>query len=703
MSGCATDRFDPRPIPTSSQPTTTAPDGGSAQQIQPDMGTAAQAPTRTEVLRGTQRFVSPPLPSGKTPATQPGTVSLSFVNADIRDVAKAILGDMLKVPYSVDANVNSVVTIETTAPIRQDEILSTFENGLKSAGLGLVERDNGYLIVPLADARRQPGLLGSQSTGYGTEAISLRYANASALKKLFDPMVPPDAIHVDPSRNVLLVTGASSDRDSLKSMVAQFDVDWLAGMSYALITLQRADSRKMVDELNQIINADNSPSAGLVRLIPLSRLNGIVVVSQQPEYIDDVRYWAEELDREGADGERKLFIYRVQSGRASDMANVLATLFGGGQQAATSNISNASTLQAVAVSTGTSAKTATTPALPATIPAARDTSNTSVIQGQTLRLGEHGQGISVTSDDANNAIVVYATAREYETIEQALRKLDVLPLQVLIEAMITEVTLNDSLRYGVEWYFKTGNSHLTLTSGTTSQPNQAFPGFSYLLSQGNGIQTVINALDSVTNVDVVSSPRLMVLNNQTASLQVGDQVPVSTQSSVSTVSNSSVINSIEYRDTGVILKVTPRVNDSGLVLLDISQEISDVSTTTSSTLDSPTIQQRKVSSSVAVQDGQTVALGGLIRDNLRRTNGGVPMLKDIPLLGNLFSSTSNTRDRTELLVMLTPHVVRNASDARAITEDLRRSMSSMAPIKRVQDKAGSNPVPAQGQAGPIQP
>jgi general secretion pathway protein D len=652
--------------------------------------TTPAAPTATppvEIRRGTQRFIAPPRPHAEARRGSDGTVSLNFVNVDIRDVAKSVLGDILGLDYVVDASVQGTVTVETAQPVAPAEILPAFEGGLRAAGMGLIERASGYAIVPLAEARRQPALVGTQSPGFGTEAITLRYVGATQLKKLFDPIVPENAIQADPSRNVLLLTGSGADRSSLRAMVEQFDVNWLHGMSFALITVQRADSRRLVEELNQIINAEGSPSAGLVRLIAMTRLNGIVAISPQPQYLDDVRYWAEELDREGEGGERRLFVYRVQNGRASNLAAVLGNIFGtatSGESGGTAGAAAGGASSTRAIATAANANMAPTAAaspLAATGPALATGPAAGLGQVQQLRLGEAGRTISVTSDDTNNAIVIYATSREYDLVEQALRKLDTLPLQVLIEAVITEVTLNDTLRFGVEWYFKTGTSNFSLTSGKTALPVQSFPGFSYLLSQGDGIRTVINALDKVTTINVVSSPQLLVLNNQTASLQVGDQVPVATQSSVSTTTaNAPVVNSIEYRDTGVILKVTPRVNDSGLVLLDIAQEVSDVATTTSSTLDSPTIQQRRVSSSVAVQDGQTVALGGLIRDNLSRGSNGIPLLKDIPYLGSLFGATDNSRVRTELLVLLTPRVVRSSAEAQAVTDELRRKISTIEPI-----------------------
>jgi general secretion pathway protein D len=295
---------------------------------------------------------------------------------------------------------------------------------------------------------------------------------------------------------------------------------------------------------------------------------------------------------------------------------------------------------------------------------------------QDLLIGS-GLRARIIADDANNALVVLGSAQAHKTIESALKQLDVLPLQVLIEATIAEVTLNDELRYGLRWFFQSGDSTAIFTAGASSAISSLFPGFSYLFSSDNVI-VAFNALKKITDVQVISAPSLLVLDNQTARLQVGDEVPIATQSAVSVTDPASpIVNQIEFRDTGVILKITPRVNAGGLVLLDISQEVSDVVKTTTSDLDSPTIQQRKIESTVSIQSGQTIALGGLIRD--RRENGktGVPVLGDIPLLGNLFSETDKTGARTELLVLLKPTVIRGPDQARAMTEDLRRKLSEV--------------------------
>ncbi len=185
----------------------------------------------------------------------------------------------------------------------------------------------------------------------------------------------------------------------------------------------------------------------------------------------------------------------------------------------------------------------------------------------------------------------------------------------------------------------------------------------------------------ITDVRVISSPQLMVLDNQTARLQVGDQVPIATQSSQS-VEGINLVNTIQFRDTGVILEVTPRVNASGLVVLDVLQEVSDVTETTTSEIDSPTIEQRSIQSTVAVQSGDTIALGGLIRDREEDGVSGIPLLSSIPLLGNLFKTTEKIVRRTELLVLITPRVVRDRREALDVTDELRRRLSTLGPLEK---------------------
>ncbi|HEX3651790.1 MAG TPA: type II secretion system secretin GspD [Rhizomicrobium sp.] len=707
------------------QPLTQPPASQPADPSPP----ASQPATPSAVYPGTQQFTAGPrVPGGRSGQTN--DVSLNFPNADVHEVAKAILGDILGVNYAVDPLVTGTVTVETARPVARSDVLPIFEEALRASKLALVRQGDVYTVVALEKAQRQPQLLPSTSPGYGNEAIPLHYVNATDLKKLLDPLLPEHAIAAaDASRNMLLITGTAGERKSIRELVRQFDVDWMHGMSFALLVPQRTDMHVLLPELDAMVNSKDSPTAGLVRLIPIERLNGILAISSQPKYLTQLKKWVGILDRASGENERKLFVYHVQNGRASDLATVLVGAFGGTPnqptQSTTPNLT--ATGQATPVNNYRPGfGSPTTPGSPTGTgqpgmgmgsglgsPSGSSfgsgtgfqngstfgsnsglangsqlgENNTNGTQGtaivsQTLMLPGQVTPISITSDDGNNSLVFYSTPRQYGLIQDALRQLDVLPLQVLIEAAITEVTLNDKLQYGVQWRFSGSGGTAALTRGTDAGLAQVFPGFSYFFATANGnIAAALNELSDITHIKVLSAPKVMVLNNHTAQLQVGDEVPVLQAQVTSTLtSDASITNEVNYVSTGVILNVTPRVNDSGLVLLDLQQQVSDVSSTTSSSINSPTIQQRMIQSSIAVKDGQTIALGGLIKDNTNQEKVGIPWLNDIPGVGLLFGSNNNEHDRTELLVLLTPRVVRNAEDVKTITDELREKIHSATPL-----------------------
>ena len=302
--------------------------------------------------------------------------------------------------------------------------------------------------------------------------------------------------------------------------------------------------------------------------------------------------------------------------------------------------------------------------------------------------GQQNSDVRITADEANNALLIMASQQEYNTIEAALRQLDIQPLQVMVEATVAEVTLTDQLSYGLQYYLKSGSIQALFAQTAAGSPATPFGGFpfasglSVAAGAASGSNVILQLLQQLTNVRVLSSPNLLVLNNQSARIQVGNQVPIATGSAVSTISsNAPIVNSIEYRDTGIILKVTPRVNASGMVSLDVSEEVSDVSTTTTSSLNSPTISERKLDTSVSVADGQTVALAGLISDSRTKSTNGIPFLQNLPAVGWLFGQKSNGGSRTELIAILTPHVVRNPLQARLVTEELQREVPMTVPIR----------------------
>lgn len=667
-------------------------------QTVPDDPARSQETVDTTIVEGQQRapVVAQPAPV----FVRGGDIALNFPEADVRVVAEAVLGDLLDIEYTIAAGVSGPVTAVTARPISRDSLLPFLEDAFAIAGFALV-LDGGRATIERIGQGAGSGIASPDTPGFGTEMLQLQFVSADQMRALIAPILPNVVSVSDPARNILLLRGTSGQRASARDLLQQFDVNWLRNMSFALIVPKRTDARVIVPELEKLINAPDSPTRDLVRIIAMEKLNGILAISRQRQYLDDVNRWIEILDRQGQNNEPRLFVYRVQNSRSRDLARTLNRAFGrGGGNDAEVRDSQAAFADAGSPDGAVQTGQRQGGSLGGSFGGGSFGNNGSAAQGQNGGFGSPDDndagtasfgsgGVQISSDDTNNAILVFGTPREYAVIEDALRKLDVPPMQVMIEAAITEVSLTDDLRFGLQWNFIEGNENAVLTDSTTGTGLvRNVPGFSFLFGNAGSLTGVLNALEGKTKVNVVSAPKLMVINNQTASLQVGNQVPVLTQNSTATIDpNAPIINAIEYRDTGVILKITPRVNGSGLVLLDISQEVSDVlsSRASGSGIDSPTISTRRVSTTVAVQDGEVLALGGLIRNVQTRDKQGIPFLSQIPIIGGLFGRQVDATDKIELVILLKPRVIRTIDDARAVTEELRNKIRSLEPFSTTGD------------------
>jgi general secretion pathway protein D len=624
---------------------------------------------------------SPAVPANgneNTRSAPKGSIEFTIPSADVRTLAQIVLRDTLRIPYTVSLDGDVDVGLTTAGPVSRQQLLDLFEASLRKANLAMVWEGTGYRITTI-DAAKARGTEFLPDRGFGSETVRLQFANADEMSKLLETLVPGAVQSLDTTQNVLVIAGTEAQRKGVHKVIDQFDVNWLRSMSFALYVPQNLDSRLIVPELNKLINAPDAPTRGLVRLIGMDRINGVIAISAQKQYLEDVRRWVEVLDREGTNNEARLYVYRVQNSRARDLVRTLNASFGfGGSGSGASDNPDPFAPEPRSGPDGT--RGAPGPARQVPVPPLGSAS------GGT-DAGVSGLKVRVSADELNNAVVVFGSAHDFAIVDDALRKLDVPPLQVMIEAAITEVGLTDGLRYGVQWNFQTGESNFALSEGDGSAATRQFPGFSFFYSNKNDISATLNALEERTTVKVVSAPKLMVLNNQTAALQVGDQVPVLSQQVTplgggSSTGNLLSANSVEYRDTGVILKITPRVNVSGAVLLDISQEVSDVQTTKSGVSNSPTITTRRVATTVSVQDGQVIALGGLFRDNKTFGKNGLPILSRIPVLGGLlFGNNVNAQKRTELIILIKPHVLRKPDDLTAITEEMRAKIQSVEPFK----------------------
>jgi len=723
----------PPPQATVEPSRTAAPESAVAERGPPEQLTRTRH--GPEVFPGTGVVVGAPAAARPTRVVAgDGGISFNFANADVRDVVREILGEQLHLDYVVDPKVQGTITAQTGAPVPREAVLSTFEGVLRANGLGLVHTGDLYRVLPIEEAAKAEGSPGAGGAGFATRVLPLRYVAALALKSVLDPFVPPGGLlQADAARNVLIISGAGSDLGGFADLVKQFDVDWLTGTSFALYTLRVGNAKDLANELDAIFGEGGSgPLAGLVRIVPIERLNALLVISPQRSYLAQVKTWIDRLDYGDDQTTPRLFEYRVQNSRAADLAAVLTQLLTSGNvstvQAETApgtklvelgqqgggglggagglpSAAGAGGVPGVGGATGGLATPSTS--LPSTqIPQtvgppgsaqrqsaqARQALNTALRPSVGPGGGGGGPGelalppVHIVADEKNNALVIFARPRDYKMIEAMIQRLDIVPLQVLIEATIAEVTLNDNLQFGLQWFFSKASSKFELTNsasgiGTAADILPQFPGFNYVLGGSKG-KLVLSALAELTHVDVVSAPHLLVLDHQTAGLQVGDQVPIVTESAQSVIAaGAPLVNSVQYLNTGVVLQVTPRVNSSGLIALDIDQQVSEPTTTTSSSIQSPTITQRRIVTSVVVRDGETIALGGLILDNQNTSRNGVPLLSEIPVFGGLFRTDTRKNARTELLVLLSPRIVRNTKEARDMTEDLRDRMKLVKPLE----------------------
>ncbi len=668
-----------------------------------------------------------------------GSITLDFADTDIREVVAQILGNTLHANYAIDPTVHGTATLRTVTPLTESQLIPVLQSLLAQNGATLVSNGGVYRVLPTAAAG---GIAGGAGTAGGM-LVPLRYAAAEDLAKVLQPYVQGGGRLVAiPSSNALVIAGEPAQRDALVELVRAFDIDVLAGQSYALLPVPNGAAEDFSTALQQAFRAQaGGQLASQVRVVPLARVDAVLVVTNSPRYLNDARRVYAVVERGMRQTMRTWHVYYIQNSTAQDTAYILQQAFtpdnvtaqptahGQGQQTPQSGLAGASSsgissgasgiggsgssLGGGSSGTGIGGTGSSTGGLGSSLSGgsggglggttASGGSGTPTHGGASAGANPLLGGLSSSGGQANanamriipnpenNAILVYATGEEEATVEAMLHKIDILPLQVRIDVIIAEVDLNDQLQYGTEFYFRHAGFTAALAQAVTTATGLNPPlgasggvtgsgGFSIGASGPNG-DVIIQALQGITTVKILSSPELLVLDNETASLQVGNLVPYLSAQQTSVVVGTSTVNSINYQKTGVITQVTPRVNSGGLVTLDIDQEVAGIaagsgvqSSTSGSSINSPTFTDRAIQSRIVAQDGQTVGIAGLITENLSRGNTGIPILKDIPVISLLTSTQSNARQRTELLVLLTPHVIHNQRDARSLTDDLREQL-----------------------------
>ncbi|UZR28681.1 type II secretion system secretin GspD [Methylococcus mesophilus] len=694
---------------------------------------------------------------GRTSPRKEGKYTLNFDDADLSEVTKVILGDTLKVNYVLSPKVTGKVSLQTTRPLTEDEMIPTLETLLRMNGAALIRDGGMYKIEPDAQAAISasgPGVgRGMMEPGYQLRVVPLRYISAQEMQKVLEPIMPPKAVlRMDETRNLVMVAGTAEELGGVMEAVQIFDVDYMRGMSVAIYPVKNADVPTIAEELTKVLGLGGKGAMGnVLRILPIERLNAILAVAPEMHHLQEVQDWIERLDRYNTTRTGNVHVYRCQHVDATELARTLGGIFGGG--AGKSGPSLAPGLTGMDVSSGSSSAfgSASSAGFGGTSSgtgyggsgssfggsgSSFGGTGSSTGSGSTLggssggmgsstggssgglgrsgggmggtggglgtsggsfgggRSGAGGQGTSmmqlgnnarVVADPSNNALIVIAKPQDWKEIEAVIQALDILPLQVLIDATIVEISLVNDLKYGLKWLINSGSSHSTMNSNILSTFKDFFGtagGFSYaFIANGGNVKVLLNMLASENLVNVISSPSLMVLNNQQAKINVGDQVPVLTGTGSTTINTTSQFNQYQQQQSGVTLQIRPRVNSGGLVSLDVFQSIS---TPTEITLSggadgtkSFKFANREIQSTVAVPNGETLALGGLISDKRTEDQSGIPYMNKLPMIGWMFGSTEIKPERTELVVLITPRVVEKKGDINAISNEFRRRLTNL--------------------------
>ena len=654
---------------------------------------------RPVIRRGSAAPINQAAASAPPPSmASSGQASFNFEGESLHAVIKAILGDMLGQSYNIAPGVQGTVTINTQRPVGSAGALALLEQVLAQNNARMVYGDGRYNIVPADQAlvnsgppRTGPAAL---ARGFESRVVPLRYVSAAEMEKILKPYARQGSIvSVDGARNIITVAGTRAELENYLRTIQVFDVDWMASMSVGVFPLQSGRASQVVQDLERVFGEQSkTPVAGMFRFMPLESTNAVMAITSQPKYLDDIRQWIDRI--EGGSGEGRLFSYELKYIKARDLADRLSEVFGGsaggGDRDAVSlmpgldsteirdgGVDDRSGTSSAAVGGGLGEG--------GKLPSSRSGNGR-------VSLKVEGSEVGVSAVEDTNSLLVRASAAQWKSIREVIDRLDVMPSQVHIEAQVVSVALKGALQYGVSWFFdnavgSNAAGNLPYPTGRNSFGSYAgsvspVPNAGNLLSWtflGKNAAAIVSALDEVTDVRTLSAPSVFTQNNREASLNVGQRIPIASVSINPGNNSDSTYSTVQYLETGIILKVRPRITRDGMVFLDIVQEVSKP-TGIADDNGNVRIDTSKVTTSAIAPSGETIVLAGLISDGSERGSTGIPGLSRIPVIGGLFGQQGSSKTRDELIVLITPTVVRNPMEARELTDEYGRRFRALDPI-----------------------
>lgn len=689
-AGPAPQSVSPPPAVVPVPPAKITPVAAAATPPQPE-AVAAKAASTPAV-----RVARPPEANEKT---VPGTI-LRFENAEIADVVFAVLGDILRVNYMIDPSIQGRITLQSAGNISSADIYNILESVLQLHGISIVRDGKLYKVIRDVQANRDVGLTAAGESSPVAQVIPLQFVQASALLASVKSVLGQQALVAnDPTNRHLIVVDRAHNIAKVLELVALLDVDYLARVRIRLVDIAKGDATELAKEMDALFRTSglfNWPGTegNKVYFLPIVRMNAILVAAANDSMIDAAEKWIRTLDDEPKNGLGSMVhVYPVANSNATHLANLLRQLYGGAPVQTTGPAQNPTS----------SLSSPTGQTTPSAAPAANDPSRV-VLRGGSASGGVVANNVQIIADEATNSLVIRASPQDFLQIRRIIDRIDTVARQVLIQVMVAEVGLSEKLQYGVEWWLKnlqfsskgkTWAAQAGLDTGlvspaATANPTTTAPadgvasGFNYLIfNKAGDITGLFNLLATNTDVNILSAPHVLASDGKTAKIEVGSEEPVITQT-VSTPSSTlggsgiTTSNSVQYRPTGILLEVKPTINASGLVNLNMTQEVSSRGTSVSvGGSVYPSFTKRKVATEITIEEGKTLVVAGLIQDRGDKSNQGVPLLKDVPILGSLFGTQKNATDKTELLIAITPFVVRNKNEADKITQEFRATLTDL--------------------------
>lgn len=643
-------------------------------------------------------------------------MALRFDNADIYDVIQVVLGEILKVDYVVEPAVQGRVTLRSTSAVQTADLVGVLETALAQVGVSLVKSGSTYKVMRDVQAAREP--LPSKGAGDSTlvmRVIPLRFVQAAQVAATLKPFASAGgAIVPDPTNKYLLVVDRNAVVDRLAGLAETLDNEFLRDIHVRLLRPQHADPADLGKELDALIKTSglfNLPNTDATKafILPVPRLGAVMVASASPALLQAVDKWFAMLDAvPDKDADAMVHVYPVANGSAAHLADILQQVITG--QASSSGGAQSTTARPAAANAQTAsmnpgaAQTAQATQNPSFgINTTANAAGGTISRGNVPAAGGAGTGstngfagsVSIIADEITNTIIVKASASDFKRVQSVLRKIDTQPRQVLIQVVVAEVTLNDTLQYGVEWWLnstvtnngkswaaKAGLEGLIKAPTAPGVVSGVGSGFNYAIFNGSSqVIGLLNLLGQDTKVNLLSAPHVLATDGKVARVEIGNDEPIVTQTVQSPgtlTSNLTTSNSVQYRPTGIILEVKPSISANGLITLSIAQEVSSRAAAVSvGGSEYPSFSKRRVSTDVSVHDGKTLLIAGLIEDKGDNTSVGLPTLKDIPLFGALFGTNKKVNNKTELLITITPHVVNSAQDADRLKADFMNSVKEL--------------------------